>query len=152
MKAKLGPDHPDTLGSMNNLANAYRDAGRLSEALALYEETLKLRKTKLGPDHPATLQSMNGLAWLLATCSDSRLRDGARGVALAEEAVAATQRKDGYVLDTLAAAYAETGQFTKAASVEKEALALIKDPGIRNGCEARLKLYEANSPYREPPR
>ena len=26
--AKLGPDHPDTLTSRNNLAHAYRDAGR----------------------------------------------------------------------------------------------------------------------------
>ena len=47
-KAKLGPDHPDTLSSMNNLALAYKAAGRLSDALPLHEETLKLRKAKLG--------------------------------------------------------------------------------------------------------
>ena len=76
---------------------------------------------------------------------------GRMGFALAEEAVAATQHKDVYILDTLAAAYAETGQFTNAVGVQKEALALIKDPGTRSDCEARLKLYEANSPYREPP-
>ena len=70
---------------------------------------------------------------------------------LAEEAVAATHRNDGNFLDSLAASYAETGQFTKAASVQKEALALIKDPRTKQDCEARLKLYEANSPYRQPP-
>ncbi len=57
-KAKLGPDHPDTLASMNNLANSYSDLGRHAEALKLREETLALRKAKLGPDHPDTLASM----------------------------------------------------------------------------------------------
>ena len=60
-KAKLGPDHPDTLASMNNLATATPTwAGpRGPEAP---EETLGLRKAKLGPDHPDTLTSMNNLA------------------------------------------------------------------------------------------
>jgi tetratricopeptide (TPR) repeat protein len=60
--AKLGPDHPDTLLSMNNLACAYLDAGRLAEAIALHEQTLKRAKAKLGPDHPHTLISENNLA------------------------------------------------------------------------------------------
>ena len=58
----LGPDHPDTLTSMNNLANSYADLGRHAEALKLHEETLALQKAKLGPDHPDTLKSMNNLA------------------------------------------------------------------------------------------
>ncbi len=62
MKTKLGPDHPDTLTSMNNLAQAYQDAGKLDKALPLLEETLALMKTKLGPDHPETLISMASLA------------------------------------------------------------------------------------------
>ncbi len=54
-KAKLGPDHPNTLTVMFNLAAIYRDAGQLEKALPLVEETLKLRKAKLGPEHPDTL-------------------------------------------------------------------------------------------------
>ena len=61
-QAALGPDHLDTLQSCNNLANAYRSAGQLPEALALHETTLKLREAKLGPDHTDTLQSRTGLA------------------------------------------------------------------------------------------
>ena len=60
--AQLGPDHPDTLDSMNDLAVGYQDAGKLDRALPLFEETLALRKSKLGPDHPDTLRSMNNLA------------------------------------------------------------------------------------------
>jgi hypothetical protein len=38
------------------LAGGFRAAGKLDRALALYEQTLKLRKAKLGPDHPDTPQ------------------------------------------------------------------------------------------------
>ena len=58
----LGPDHPGTLTSRNNLAAAYRAAGRAAEAIPLHERTLADRERVLGPDHPDTLQSRNNLA------------------------------------------------------------------------------------------
>ena len=58
----LGPDRPSTLASRNNLAGAYRDAGRLDEAIALYEQTLEDSTRILGPHHPHTLISRNNLA------------------------------------------------------------------------------------------
>ncbi|EHM92997.1 hypothetical protein HMPREF0975_02085, partial [Actinomyces sp. oral taxon 849 str. F0330] len=58
----LGPDHPSTLASRNSLAGAYQDAGRLDEAIALYEQTLEDRTRILGPHHPHTLISRNNLA------------------------------------------------------------------------------------------
>ena len=51
-KAKLGPDHPDTLRSMNNLANSYAALGRHAEALKLHEETLALRRPSSAPTTP----------------------------------------------------------------------------------------------------
>src|SRR5262249_12797967 len=48
----LGPEHPDTLTSMNILGVAYSHAGKLEEAISLSEKTLKLRKATLGPNHP----------------------------------------------------------------------------------------------------
>jgi serine/threonine protein kinase len=56
-----GPDHPDTLRSMNSLADSLCYLGRYEEALKLNEETLALRKARLGPEHPDTLASMNNL-------------------------------------------------------------------------------------------
>jgi hypothetical protein len=62
-KTKLGPDHPDTLTSMANLASTYRNPGRWDEAETLFVQVMETSKTKLGPDHPDTLTSMNNLAF-----------------------------------------------------------------------------------------
>jgi hypothetical protein len=58
----LGPDHPDTLGSRNNLAVSYRSMGRHEEALALDEGTVAAYERVLGPDHPDTFTSRRNLA------------------------------------------------------------------------------------------
>ncbi|KAH8828692.1 hypothetical protein DL96DRAFT_1679305 [Flagelloscypha sp. PMI_526] len=58
----LGPEHPDTLKSMNNLAISYRDLGRAAEALPLDKQVLEARKRALGLEHLDTLKSMNNLA------------------------------------------------------------------------------------------
>jgi tetratricopeptide (TPR) repeat protein len=89
-EAKLGPDHPDTLMSMNNLANSYAAFGRHAEALKLREETLALRKAKLGPDHPDTFKSMNNLA-----ISYSDLGRHADALKLYEETLALQKVKPG---------------------------------------------------------
>ena len=60
-EVKLGPDHPDTVKRMDDLAAAYIDAGHPERALPLLEKTLKLRKAKLGPTYPDTLTTMYNL-------------------------------------------------------------------------------------------
>jgi hypothetical protein len=50
-------------------------------------------------------------------------------------------------LDTLAAAYAEAGQFERAVTTQREAIRLI---GKNDDYEKRLKLFEAHQPYRKP--
>jgi hypothetical protein len=59
---ELGPDHPDTLTSRNNLALTYGAAGRTDESIRLHEQALAARERVLGSDHPDTLQSRNNLA------------------------------------------------------------------------------------------
>jgi hypothetical protein len=94
--------------------------------------------------------ALNNLAWLLATSPDSSLRDGPNAVALAEKAVAASNRKVSWNLGTLAAAYAEIGQFEKAVSTQREAIALLQTETEeeKNDFRSRLKFYESKKPYR----
>ena len=58
----LGDEHPDSLASRGNLAGAYESAGRLGEAIPLYEQVLADRVRVLGDDHPHTLVSRGNLA------------------------------------------------------------------------------------------
>ncbi|MEZ7671381.1 tetratricopeptide repeat protein [Pauljensenia sp. 20925_1_34] len=63
LEGLLGPDHPDTLASRHNLAYAYQSAGRLGEAVILYEKLFSDRTRVLGEDHPDTFTSRNNLAY-----------------------------------------------------------------------------------------
>ena len=91
----------------------------------------------------------NNLAWLLATFSDAGLRDGARALMHAQLAVEA--QPSSTHLDTLAAAYAETGLFDRAVATQQQALAaLLKDDaGERSALERRLSAYRKAQPWRE---
>lgn len=60
-----GPDHPDTLGTVQNLANIYRDKGRYDDAEELYKRALAGREEQLGPDHPDTLRTVNNFTIFL---------------------------------------------------------------------------------------
>jgi tetratricopeptide (TPR) repeat protein len=63
-KTALGEEHPNTLGSMNNLAVLFQRQGKYEAAEPLYKETLRLSKKVLGKEHPDTLTSMDNLALL----------------------------------------------------------------------------------------
>jgi hypothetical protein len=57
----LGPEHPETLGAMTNLASSYSDSGRLPEAVKLQEESLAIKRRVLPPNHhyfPVALENM----------------------------------------------------------------------------------------------
>ena len=58
----LGPDHPDILASRGNLAGVYLFAGRLDQAIDLYEQNLAEALRILGSDHPETRFFRNNLA------------------------------------------------------------------------------------------
>jgi WD40 repeat protein/serine/threonine protein kinase len=95
------------------------------------------------------IDALNSLAWLLATSPQPKARNGALAVTLAKKAVVASDHKNSAVLDTLAAAHAETGNFVEAISVQKQALALEINQDLRTQYAARQALYQTNTPYRD---
>jgi tetratricopeptide (TPR) repeat protein len=60
----LEPEHPDTLGSLNNLALLYHNQGNYEQAEPLFQRALEAQERVLGPEHPDTLQTVNNLALL----------------------------------------------------------------------------------------
>jgi eukaryotic-like serine/threonine-protein kinase len=124
--AELGPDHPDTLESMNILAEGYRVVGQLDRALPLFEETLALRRAKLGLDHPDTLATMNDLA--VGYQADARFD---RALPLFEETLALRRAKLGLdhrdtlgSMNGLADGYRAAGQLDRALPLLEEAVSL----------------------------
>jgi tetratricopeptide (TPR) repeat protein len=104
------------------------------------------------PDSPRMLDE---IAWLLATYPDSKSRDGTEAVRLAEHACDLTERKIPALLDTLAAAYAEAGDFPRAISAAEEALNRARSSGDNDAVklsENILASLRENVPYREEPK
>jgi tetratricopeptide (TPR) repeat protein len=91
-RSTLGPDHPETLITMNNLAVSYVALGRHAEALKLHEETLAIQKVKLGPSHPDTLMTMYNIACdhaVMTPKSVNRGKEAERAMECLQQAVAA---------------------------------------------------------------
>lgn len=89
---------------------------------------------------------LNAYAWLLATSPEDGVRDGAKAVKLALRASELTGWKEAAYVDTLAAAYAETGDFESAVKWQSEAVNLgLKDKGVLD----RLELYKQRKPFRD---
>ncbi len=102
--------------------------------------------------NPNELELINGLAWLLATCPAEGVRDGRRAVELAEQTCKATSFRNHVYLDTLAAAYAEAGDFTEALKTVGQAIRLARegnDAEALRRYQERQALYQQNRPYRD---
>ncbi|MFQ5514905.1 MAG: hypothetical protein ACE5FG_10740 [Myxococcota bacterium] len=92
--------------------------------------------------------ALNNVAWLRAACPDARVRDGARAVALAEQACRLTGFANPELLDTLAAAQAEAGDFKAALRTSRRALRLARQTEGSQTLARRLARLEAGLPIR----
>lgn len=94
---------------------------------------------------------LNNLAWVMATSPKDEVRDGKRAVELATKACELTEYKQAHILSTLAATYAETGNFEKAREWSKKAVELGKeeDSDQLEQLEKELESYKEDKPWRE---
>jgi tetratricopeptide (TPR) repeat protein len=115
--------------------------GKWTEAVADFR-----RAIQLGPTNAV---ACNDLAWILATAPDAWVRNGKESLTNAKKACQITDFKQPYFVGTLAAAYAELGDFQEAAAFQKQALQMLPaDDKERANSEARLVLYSKHLPYR----
>lgn len=136
---------PVNLVALRNRGDSWLGIGKLDKAIADYDAALKVDAKDSGV--------LNNLAWLLATAPDEKLRDGKRAMELAKEAARVTDFKQAHILSTLAASYAETGDFDNAVVWSKKAVDLAEksedNKEIREQLNEELSSYEARKPWRE---
>jgi tetratricopeptide (TPR) repeat protein len=117
----------------NNRGAAWDKKGEYGRAIADYGQALRL--------DPNLACAYRNLAWLYATCREERYRDGRRAVENATRACQLSEGKNWDHIDTLAAAYAQSGDFERARLWQAKAIELAPDEQCRQGCRSRLDLY-----------
>lgn len=128
---------PANLKTRMALTMVHQEAGEDEQAVEQYRAMLKVK-----PNDPVL---SNNLAWLLATTDNPSVRNAKEAIQLAETVCKESRRQFAPALDTLAAAYAASGDFGQAATIIQEAIALQRKQGATDRVpklEARLRAYQ----------
>ena len=137
--------NPEDAAAFQHLGKAHYGAGRRGEGIVWMERALGLPSV--------TPMMLNDLAWMLATAPEDSLRDGKRAMELALLAEKQGGGADPLILDTLAAAYAETGDYPKALETARRALELADRKGNKDlsaSLRNEIALYKSGKPCRDP--
>ncbi len=138
---ELAPDTPIALRLRGDM---YLSIGKHAEALRDFESTLEV-----APEDSGVL---NNFAWTLATSPFDELRNGKRAVELATKAAELTEFNQAHILSTLAAAYAELGEYDKAIEWSQKAIDMDReknDGQLAEPLGQELASYKSKTPYRE---
>jgi tetratricopeptide (TPR) repeat protein len=135
---------PENVAALQGRGYAYFRQKNFARARSDFSEAVRLE-----PENP---DALNRLAWLLAVCPEAGIREGKKALDLARRACTLTQNQSPYFLDTLAAAFAETGDFAEAGKVQGRAIDLANkmDKESLEQARRRLTIYAERKPYREP--
>jgi tetratricopeptide (TPR) repeat protein len=128
---------PKNSGYLHNRALILSAMERYEEAIKDYKQVIKV--------NPKSGGSYNNLAWLLSTAKDAAYRDCKKAIVLAHKSLKID--KNVSWMDTLAAAYAECGEFETAVKIEKKAFSLSVPPN--KNFYKRIQIYLANKTYAE---
>jgi tetratricopeptide (TPR) repeat protein len=154
---QLGPDHPNTAASLNNLAGLYYSQGRYGDAEPLYGRALAIWEQQLGPDHPDTAASLNNLAALYK--SQGRYGEAepllVRSLAIIEQQLGPDHPNTAASLNNLAALYESQGRYEEAEPLYGRSLAIREQqlgpdhPDTASSLNNLALLYNSQGRYGE---
>ena len=135
----LGPNHPDTATSLNNLAGIYSSQGQYKEAEPLLKRALEINEKALGPDHPNTAISLNNLAEIYRSQGQYKEAEPLlkRALEIREKALGPDHPDTATSLNNLAAIYRNQGQHKEAEPLLKRALE-INEKALAHVCAFAL--------------
>jgi tetratricopeptide (TPR) repeat protein len=122
--------------------DALLSVGKHADAVKDYDEALKI--------DPKDTHVLNNLAWVLATSPDEPVRNADRSIELGLKACEITKYEKPHILSTLAAGYAEKGDWETAKKWSSKAVELgAKDDEIDDQLKKELESYKQQKPWRE---
>lgn len=127
--------------ALRSRADAYLAFGKHVDAIKDYEEALKI--------DPADSGILNNLAWVLATSPDDKIRNGDKSIEYGLKACELTQYKASHILSTLAAGYAEKGDFETAIKWSSKAVEIGGNGENDEQLKQELEGYKQKKPWRE---
>jgi tetratricopeptide (TPR) repeat protein len=142
---KLLELQPDNIEVHNIVGTVLIQQGQAREAVEEWQKVLAIR-----PDNG---NAMSNLAWVFAASPDDSLRDGPQAVQLAEQALRISGGRIPIIFRTLAAAYAENGQFSEAIETARRGSDLANsqgNSGLATELQGSIALYQAGRPLRDP--
>lgn len=134
---------PNNAAAYTNRGDVYAEVGDYEQAGADYQSAIRV--------DPELGRAYQSAAWLMATCSMPKFRNGQLAVEAAMKAIELDGDKDPRYLETLAAAQAAAGDFTAAQQTQSRVLQVVSKSDYEKS-EQRLSLYKKRMPYRETPR
>jgi tetratricopeptide (TPR) repeat protein len=141
-QVKADPYEPVRMIAPTTFAQFCFSHGQFTNAINMCREAVA--------KNPQDAWSYNTLAWIKATCPDASVRNGSEAVSAATQACELTRWKLASLIDTLAAACAESGDFQRAIRLQKQALLVSNAPESERGAmQERLALYKQSQPYHE---
>lgn len=132
--------NPKQLEALRGRADANLNIGAHAEAIADYEQVILIEPKDSG--------ALNNLAWVLATSPVDAVRNGERAIEIGKRACDATDYKAAHIVSTLAAGYAETGDFAKAIEWSTKSVDLGQG-AIKEQLREELESYKEGKPWRE---
>ena len=134
---------PENAELIRSLADMELLFGHWQNAIDLYEKLITI--------DPKDSGALNNYSWLLSTCPDEAFRNGERALEMAKTASEETFYKQPHILSTLAAAYAELGDFETARSWSQKAVELGEKTQHESldSLKKELEPYKENKPWRE---
>jgi tetratricopeptide (TPR) repeat protein len=141
---KLLELQPDNIEVHNIVGTVLIQQGHIREGVEEWQKVLAIQ-----PDNG---NAMSNLAWVFATAPDDSLRDGTKAVQLAEEALRISRRRIPIIFRTLAAAYAESGEFSKAIQTAQQGIELANsqgNAGLATEIQSNIALYQERRPLRD---
>ncbi|WP_204139938.1 tetratricopeptide repeat protein [Halomicronema sp. CCY15110] len=154
---ELGPEHPDTARSLNNLAFFYKLTGHYQEAEPLYLRALAVYEQQLGSSHPLTATSLSNLASLYSSMGGYGEAEPLyrRALEIREQQLGENHPDTASSLNGLASVYSSIGRYEEAESLHRRALEIREQqlgenhPDTATSLNNLASLYSSVGQYRE---